>query len=507
MALRVRVAAMRMKTTLIAICTLIWLGACGRSSGASTETDAEPGTETDAVAETSTRDVSRLPTEVLRDRIAGGWVGQMIGVSAAGLTEFMFLEKTIPEDKVPPWKDAWFTQTAAAQDDVYVEVPFLDALRTRGVAAGWDAYGEAFAATQFPLWHANEAGRDNLQAGIPAPASGHWRHNPHADDIDWQIEADYLGLISPGQPRVAAEMAWRAGHVMNYGDGVYGGVFVATMLAEAFVAEDLGQVVEAGMQALPQGSQYRRVMEDVIHWHELHPDDWTVTWQMLQDKWGSVDRCPAGYQQPYNIDAKLNGAYVLIGLLYGGGDFEASMYTAMRCGQDSDCNPATVAGILGALHGLSGIPPKYLAPLDWDATFMFTQYSVRQAVDATEEVARSVLALTGGRVEGEGAAEEWVIPRAEVAPLILEQWPLVDNDEPVVTAEVFSVDGRTVTLQAQAADDDGVTAFQWSLGDLQYADGTSVMHTYTTPGTYTAIAWATDVTGSTGWASVTVTVE
>jgi PKD repeat protein len=77
----------------------------------------------------------------------------------------------------------------------------------------------------------------------------------------------------------------------------------------------------------------------------------------------------------------------------------------------------------------------------------------------------------------------------------------------VVTAEVFSVDGRTVTLQAQAADDDGVTAFQWSLGDLQYADGTSVMHTYTTPGTYTAIAWATDVTGSTGWASVTVTVE
>ena len=42
---------------------------------------------------------------------------------------------------------------------------------------------------------------------------------------------------------------------------------------------------------------------------------------MLEEKWDKDDACPDGSLQPFNIDAKLNGAYVALGLLYGGGDF------------------------------------------------------------------------------------------------------------------------------------------------------------------------------------------
>ena len=35
--------------------------------------------------------------------------------------------------------------------------------------------------------------RYNLLRGLKPPASGHWRNNPEADDIDFQIEADFIG--------------------------------------------------------------------------------------------------------------------------------------------------------------------------------------------------------------------------------------------------------------------------------------------------------------------------
>lgn len=102
-----------------------------------------------------------------------------------------------------------------------------------------------------------------------------------------------------------------------------------------------------------------------------------------QTKWGDDDRCPWYGYGPANIDAKLNAAYILIGLLYGEGDFIDSMVIAMQCGQDSDCNPSSVGGILGTYYGFDGIPASCVRNLDEDGTrFSATTLSFRQTVDA-----------------------------------------------------------------------------------------------------------------------------
>ncbi len=49
------------------------------------------------------------------------------------------------------------------------------------------------------------------------PESGHWLNNPHSEDIDFQIEADFAGLMSPGMVNSAVEICDRVGHIMNYG--------------------------------------------------------------------------------------------------------------------------------------------------------------------------------------------------------------------------------------------------------------------------------------------------
>jgi hypothetical protein len=447
-----------------------------------------------------------LTTPQVHDKILGGWVGQMVGVVASGFTEFGYLNRTIPEGEVPEW-DPFAFFTAWMQDDLYVEIPFLAAMETGGVRTGWKALGDSFVDTQFQLWHGNLAARDALKAGLGAPASGHYANNEHCDDIDWQIEADYLGLMAPGLTRQAVELAWRQGHVVGFGDGVYGGVFVAAMHAEAFVATNVAQVIDAGLAAIPDGTQFKALLLDVVDGHARHPDDWMATWQEIQDRWGDTDRCPYGHGIPYNIDAKLNAGYVLMGLLYGDGDFWKSVVISMRCGQDSDCNPSTVGGILGTLYGYQGIPAQYVTEMDDTKKFDYTDWTLPHCVDATEALARQAVVLAGGSIRtSEGGVETWTIPRPAVTPLVLEQWPVEANEAPVLAGVEADVEGRAVDFHAEATDADGIAGYLWSFGDLDYGDRPVLTHVYAVPGTYEAIVWAADTKGNTSWKAVTVTV-
>lgn len=168
--------------------------------------------------------------------------------------------------------------------------------------------------------------------------------------------------MSPGMPNAASEFCDRAGHIMNYGDGWYGGVYVAAMYSLSFVSDDIGFIVEEALKTIPEQSRYHRCMKDVIAWHKQYPGDWKRTWFECEKKWSSDIGCPDGVFVPFNIDAVTNSAYILIGLLYGEGDFSKTLDIATRCGQDSDCNPASAGGILGAMLGYSKIPEMDAQP-------------------------------------------------------------------------------------------------------------------------------------------------
>src|SRR3569833_3723124 len=119
-------------------------------------------------------------------------------------------------------------------DALYMDLTFVDVFEKYGLDAPVDSFANAFAHAGYMLWHANQAARYNLLNGIKAPASGNWLNNPHADDIDYLIEADFAGLMSPGMPNTASRISDKVGHIMNYGDGWYGGVFVGAMYTQAF---------------------------------------------------------------------------------------------------------------------------------------------------------------------------------------------------------------------------------------------------------------------------------
>ncbi|RQW04780.1 ADP-ribosylglycohydrolase family protein, partial [candidate division KSB1 bacterium] len=143
--------------------------------------------------------VRRLKVSDYVDKMTAGWVGQMVGVGWGGPTEFRWKGEIIPAEEMPIWQPQMVNQFN--QDDIYVEMTFLRTLEQYGFDVDIRQAGIDFANSRYMLWHANKAGRDNLRAGIAPPHSGHPHYNSHADDIDYQIEADYAGLISPGLPQ------------------------------------------------------------------------------------------------------------------------------------------------------------------------------------------------------------------------------------------------------------------------------------------------------------------
>lgn len=348
-----------------------------------------------------------LSKEVLLDKIKGGWAGQTIGCTYGGPTEFRYNGTMIQDYVSIEWPDgyikSWYENSPGLYDDVYMDLTFVNVFDRLGLDAPVDSFAMAFATAGYPLWHANQAARYNILQGIKPPASGHWLNNPHANDIDYQIEADYAGLMSPGMPNTASGISDKIGHIMNYGDGWYGGVYVGAMYSLAFVSDDVEFVVTEALKTIPTQSAFHQCMQDVINWHKQFPDDWKSAWFECQKKWTEEVGCPDGVFVPFNIDALINSAYILIGLLYGEGDFYKTMDIATRCGQDSDCNPASAAGILGTIVGYSKIPERFMKNLKEveDLDFAHTTISLNKAYRMSFEQALQVIKRGGGKVDGD----------------------------------------------------------------------------------------------------------
>ena len=481
----------------------------------------EPHASAPASKESAPRGVALLPLDEYRDRLAGSIHGQTFGLAwgfARGI-EFRYRRRFVPDEDFPAWRtevDPNVALQPMAGDDLLTETCALRALREHGLGANWSEIAPFYRDTPNPLWHSDHAMRENLRRGLGAPACGHYRalldEAPwgHADDLDAQMQADFCGALAPCDPNAAITLAWKYGHLMNYGDGAIGACVMAAMNAEAYVAEDLASVVEAGVQAAPIGSRYRELLDDVLRWHGAHPDDWRRTWTELDGKWGADDRCPIGNgygrmnDAAFNIDAKLHGGFVLMGLLYGEGDFLRSLEITIRCGQDTDTSAQNLGSILGAWLGLKGLPEVAGADggLDLDRTLPGSDLTLRSMMALQESLALDVLSARGGALR-DGVLH---IQRAKLSPPIPEQWPRGESVDLKPRTQGLKREGLTIECEAQVEGADGPLVYQWCLGDLSRKSGARVRHTYSTPGTYEVDLYVCDERGDTGHVAFSVVV-
>jgi hypothetical protein len=364
----------------------------------------------------------RISLEDFRDKMKGAWVGQMAGVGWGLPTEFDYTDQIIPAEEVPEWNNEMINQQG--NDDLYVEMTFLGSLDRYGLDVSSRQAGIDFANTGYTLWAANRAGRENLRYGIAPPESSHPQYSNNCDDIDYQIEADFSGIIAPGMPQVPIQLGEKFGRLMNHGDGLYGGQFVGSMYAVAYFENDMEKIIEIALESIPAESHYAICVRDVLKWYRKYPSDWQKTWELIEEKYHhstEYQKFAAKIGAWIPIDAKLNGAYIVMGLLYGNGDMDSTIVISMRGGKDSDCNPSNAAGVLATTIGYNNLNNKFKVALDLNKKFSYSEYDFNDLLRLSEDLARQYIIQKGGKIEKDDAGNEYfLIPMQDSEPSIFQ---------------------------------------------------------------------------------------
>ncbi len=211
----------------------------------------------------------------------------------------------------------------------------------------WGGYGVSTEHTAFL----------NLLNGIEAPASGSIQTNGKtlAEQIGGQIFIDTWGFLFPGEPKRAAQYARTAASVSHDGDGLHGSAFIAGCIAQAFISDDIQNIVAVGLSLIDENSTYAKVVRAVRDFHAQSPDDWKACLRYLQKQWG-YDRYPGV------CHIIPNAGVCIMALLYGE-SFARGVEIATMAGWDTDCNAGNVGSILGVAGGLSALPDHYRTPI------------------------------------------------------------------------------------------------------------------------------------------------
>lgn len=135
--------------------------------------------------------------------------------------------------------------------------------------------------------------------------------------------------------------------------GIYGEMFVAAMIAAAFVELDPRRIVEIGLSEIPKTS---RLAADIHKAVEIA--------STAKDQISLVDQIWEAFKHYNPVHTNNNAALVAASLIFGDGDFEKAVTTSVLGGWDTDCNGATVGSIMGASLGSAAIPTSWTTPLN-----------------------------------------------------------------------------------------------------------------------------------------------
>jgi len=350
----------------------------------------------------------KLEGEELYDRVYGAWLGRCAGCALGkpveGWTEerikiylknagaypldYYFPQKSVDEQEREvrcgsPASTREHIQYMEVDDDINYTVAGLLIAESKGLNFTTQDIGD-FWLSSIPFYHVCTAERQaylNLANGMPVEEVPIF-HNPYREWIGAQIRADFWGYVSPGNPAQAAELAFRDAALSHVKNGIYGEMFVAAMLSAAFSSSDMEEIVKIGAGQIPETSRLFEAVEDMLKWSKQYPE-WEDAFKKMMEKYGH-------YHPVHTIN---NACIVLMGLLYGKGDFEKTITIAVMCGLDTDCNGATAGSIAGAMLGAKRIPQKWILPLN--DTLSSTVVSMNESFFRTKisELARRTTSL------------------------------------------------------------------------------------------------------------------
>ncbi|MEU8227365.1 ADP-ribosylglycohydrolase family protein [Kribbella sp. NPDC048915] len=372
-----------------------------------------PYVEPDALADidatlTARPTLTAVPESRLADKIHAGWLGRIAGCNVGKpvesgdywtsdrIREYLTRADAYPlRDYVPVLDpmpdgfrlvDCWPQTTrgnvkgSARDDDIDYAILALHLLETHGSALRPQHVGAAWTRL-FPIgqvFTAERAAYLNLVNGFTVPEVAR-RRNPYREWIGAQIRGDVFGYVHAGNPWAAAQLSYQDASLSHTGNGIYGEMWAAALVAAAFTASSPREMVERATGVVPPESRLAEALRAVL---TLEADGvaWKDALKVIQERYGH-------YSWVHTIN---NAAIVAAALLWSDGDYLTGVGRVVMSGWDTDSNGATVGSILGVLTGTKGLPEHLIAPLEdrtRSALFGFDNSRISDLADRTVQLA------------------------------------------------------------------------------------------------------------------------
>lgn len=286
--------------------------------------------------------------EELLQRLHAGWVAQIVGAAVGTALEGYTSETLV---KTYGKIDTYVRKPNTYNDDITYELAFLEAFARRGYEVSSADIAEEWAARIPSGWSAEDVALKNIMLGIYPPESG-YRSNPWREWIGAQMRGAICGMAAPGDPKLAAELAFRDGSISHHNNGVLGEIFNAMLCALAFTETDTRRLVQEAISYLPKKSEYYSVVQ--FAWE---------TCEQAQDYLSAWNICEQKYIQYNWIHAYPNAAAEVVALYFCENDFNTCLNMISLMGQDVDCNAAQVMTIFGLAYDMGCIEKKWTDPI------------------------------------------------------------------------------------------------------------------------------------------------
>ena len=205
------------------------------------------------------------------------------------------------------------------------------------------------------VFSAQRIAYQNIMNLINPPLSAYY-FNPYRERIGGHIRADFFGYAAPGNPELAAELAFKDGRLSMVKNGLYAEMYCAALLAKAAVSNDMIDIIEHGLKEIPENSRLTIGIKKVLEWFRQG-----ISWEDAIERLNTIYDDNNPHQR---LHATANAMICAISLLWGEGDFGKTIGYAVTAAFDTDCNGATAGSIVGMILGAKKIPEYWRAPLN-----------------------------------------------------------------------------------------------------------------------------------------------
>ena len=256
-------------------------------------------------------------------------------------------------------------------DDLDLQICWLNAAEQYGKAVNAEVLAEFWVNYVVADWSEYGAGKNNLRYGILPPLSG-WYKNHNKDSCGCFIRSEIWACLAPGHPEIAVKYAYEDAICDHADEGVYGELFCAALQSAAFVEKDMDKLVQIAKAYIPVDCAVAKAVDTAIECYRSGID-WKAARKVILNKFpgsfgmyrGYTDQTPEedvavgslGYDVPSNL------GLMMLGWVYGEGDFSKSICIAAGCCEDGDCTAGTLGATLGILYGTKCIDEKWLQPI------------------------------------------------------------------------------------------------------------------------------------------------